>query len=71
MLHFEPIFKNKKMSKETYISFSSHFPGVWSTRDTAEAGASAKQNVKTTLRELIVYIVFLAILTVGKYWQRI
>ena len=40
--------------------------GVWSTRDTADDGVSAKQTVRTTLRELIVYIVFLAVLTVGK-----
>ncbi|CAG5121215.1 unnamed protein product [Candidula unifasciata] len=57
----------KKSSREGGGVFSSCIRGVrslWATRQTEETRSNRELYVKTTLRELIVYIVFLAVLCV-------
>lgn len=42
------------------------FTALWATRQTEETKGNRELHVKTTLRELIIYLVFLIILCVGK-----
>lgn len=43
------------------------FLALWATRQTEETKTNRELYVKTTLRELIIYIVFLIVICVSKY----
>ena len=43
---------------------------LWATRMTEETADNRELHIKTTLRELIVYIVFLIILCIGKLHEK-
>ena len=51
-----------------YIEYTTFIiAALWATRQTEETEKDRELHVKTTLRELIVYIVFIVILCVGRY----
>ena len=58
------------MERTLAVSFKKYilnfvFAALWATRQTEDTEKDRELHVKTTLRELVVYIVFLVILCVG------
>jgi polycystin 2 len=43
-----------------------HFTGLWRTRQTEDMDSDREMHVKTTLRELVIYIFFIVILCICK-----
>ena len=52
---------------QRFIIVNLCFIALWATRQTEDTEKDRELHVKTTLRELVVYIVFLVILCVGEY----
>lgn len=48
-----------------YVDNGTFIVALWATRHTEDVKGNQELHVKTTLRELIVYLVFLAILCIG------
>ena len=52
--------------KGCWYYFSKCIGGMWSTRD-IETNANKEVFVRTTIRELVIYAIFLVVLTLRKY----
>ena len=49
------------------LIYSVIFSALWATKMTEDTQNNQEMKIKTTLRELIVYLVFLVILCVGEF----
>ena len=63
----ESEFENRERPKGCWHYFSKCIGGLWSTRD-IETNANKEVFVRTTIRELVIYAIFLVVLTLCKYY---
>ena len=62
-------FLTQKKNVSYYNAFPYWLVGLWRTRQTEDPDTDPETHVKTTLRELIIYLVFITILCICKYWK--
>ena len=61
-------FENRERGKGCWYYFSKCIGGMWSTRD-IETNANKEVFVRTTIRELVIYAIFLVVLTLRKFYH--